>query len=57
MSLRTTLPWYGWLEGKLEPNRDIMVALALVLIAVTIVLILHGDSVVLAAWLAYLISP
>ena len=50
-------PWYEFAENQLQPHRDLMIALAILIIAVTLALLLYGDNIVLAAWLTYLFMP
>lgn len=57
MGLREALPWYGALEGFIRPSWPLMVAIAAVIIAVTLYLLLKGNPVLLAGWLVYLVSP
>ena len=53
----TPPPWYGRLERAIEPSFPLMVAIGLLIIAITAWLMLRGRSVPLAGWLVYLISP
>ncbi len=57
MGIAEALPWYSWLEKKIEPSWPLMVAIAGAIIGVTLWLMLRGDPVLLAAWLVYLVSP
>lgn len=50
-------PWYGWLERKLEPSWPLMLAVAVVIVGVTIYLMARGKPVPMAAWLTYLLMP
>ena len=50
-------PWYSRLEAALEPSWPLMIAIALVIILITVLLLSRGKRVPLAAWLVYLISP
>lgn len=50
-------PWYDWLEGKLQPSMPLMVAIGMVIVAITLYLMLRGRAVPLAAWLTYLLMP
>lgn len=51
------LPWYEALRRFIEPSWSLMAAIALAIIVVTVLLLVHGDPVMLAGWLIYLISP
>ena len=50
-------PWYTFAEDKLQPHRELMIALAVLIVAITFALLLYGDNVVLAAWIVYLLMP
>jgi hypothetical protein len=50
-------PWYDWLERRLEPSWPLMVAIAVVIVGITIYLMAKRQAVPLAAWLTYLLMP
>lgn len=55
--LRDALPWYGPLEDFIRPSWPLMIAIASVIVLVTLLLIWKGDPVLLAGWLVYLALP
>lgn len=58
MTARLTLPGlYARLEDALEPSWPLMVALAAIVIGLTLALVLWGHPAPLAAWLAWALLP
>lgn len=49
--------WYDRIEAWIAPSWPLLVLLSLVLIVITAVLVLRGQPLPLAAWLAYMYSP
>ncbi|HKW92986.1 MAG TPA: hypothetical protein VJX92_13895 [Methylomirabilota bacterium] len=50
-------PWYRWLEDRLKPIQPAVIALLLLIVAVTTAVVVAGPRWLRTAWLVYLISP
>lgn len=50
-------PWYRWIEDRLEPVQAAVVALLLLVAAVSVLVAITGPRWLRTAWLVYLISP
>ena len=51
------MPWYAWLNKKLEGSEWVINPLIIAIVIISAVLLVRGDRVTRTAWLVYLVSP